>query len=446
MKLYMLVSFLSAAVLSMSLFLSSGDAIERNLAGSLNLRLSCRNSGYFAGTEEETLYMQNPDLNQKVTDRFLKDLEQLCQDSDLAYADYSLAIDVMAKENDVLTSGYLYGIRDFRYFEQNGIVLHDFEKEDFSEDTVILPVSMKKEGLQKGARYELVDSSDWNTVILELKVAGFYEDNRWMLAGEDPIVSDSPALVSNETILQILKENPQYYGQLNATDGTLIGQMRICNLSFTVKNIEGYSRFSEKLNAFTMKENSGFARIISEGGEQTLLGLQTNISSFGSVLKSIHRIRYIYEFIFIGIWVLLLVSMTGLISFIQEKNVRDIGIRRALGERKKNILLFYSRYYVIPAFLILLPGIVSGYLMSAFLSNRIYENSLSIQKQMSELTGTIMKTDVSSRIILDSTGQIMKMAVLVVVIMSGVICVITCVTTLLIMREKIRKQMRGEIV
>ena len=65
---YSLILLLCTAILSMSLLFTGGNAVEKSLASSLNLTLSYRNNSYFSYSSDNTLYLSNPTLNQKLSE------------------------------------------------------------------------------------------------------------------------------------------------------------------------------------------------------------------------------------------------------------------------------------------------------------------------------------------------------------------------------------------
>ena len=407
------------------MYFISGNTIETSLANALDLNLSYKNEGFYSEKSENTLFVTDANLNQNITKMYLSDLDRLCSDKNLEYANYTIAIDTTAQINTIHTSGYLYGLRDTQYFDENGIQLVGCQADDLQEGTVLLPIHAKQEGIQIGDTYTIQDPFDPNNTNMDLRVIGFYEDDRWALASEDTIVKNAPAIVKDSTILSLLEKYPYYYGSLD------------------VKDIQGYSQFVEKFNAFSLDENRKFSRKVSEGGAQAKLGLQTNVSVFGSLLKSIQRIRYIYEFIFLGIWGLSVISLLVMTIFIQKKNVHDIGIRKALGEKKRATIGFYVKVYLITSFVFVGMGTAFGYVASVVLKDQIYKNILQMQTQMNTLTGQTMKM-MQTKMVMNPC-EIIVGGVISIVSMLGLICIAICFTTLRIIKQNSRKQMRGAV-
>lgn len=440
---YIPIVFFSATLFSLCMYFISGNTIETSLANALDLNLSYKNEGFYSEKSENTLFVTDASLNQNITKMYLSDLDQLCSDEDLEYANYTIAIDTTAQINTIHTTSYLYGLRDTQYFDKNGIQLIGCQADDLSESAVLLPIHAKQEGIQIGDTYTIQDPFDPNNTNMDLRVIGFYEDDRWALSSEDTIVKNAPAIVKDSTILSLLEKYPYYYGSLDEETGTILSPIEILNIAFSVKDIQGYSQFVEKFNAFSLDENRKFSRKVSEGGAQAKLGLQTNVSVFGSLLKSIQRIRYIYEFIFLGIWGLSVISLLVMTIFIQKKNAHDIGIRKALGEKKRATIGFYVKVYLITSFVFVGMGTAFGYVASVVLKEQIYKNILQMQTQMNTLTGQTMKM-MQTKIVMDH-WQMISGGVISIVSMLGLICIAVCFTTLRIIKQNSRKQMRGAV-
>lgn len=443
---FSVILFLCTCILSMSLFFTGGDAIEKSLASSLDLTLSFKNTGYFASDSESTLFVNYPELNQKLSKMVIDDLEELSNDNDLAYANYTLAMDCYFQLKDYMPqTATLYGLRDVAYLSRNSISLEDCTEEDLTTDTVLLPISDKEKGLQINDPYFISDPKDPAKIIKELKVAGFYKDTRWTGMNSDPISSYSPPITTNSTILSLLDSHPYFYGYFSQGDDYIyLNKLQICNIEFSAKDIDCYGRFIKKFNSFSMEENSKFARTCSEGNAFDTLGLQTNVNTFGSILKSIERIKLIYDFIFISIWILLLLSLFSFLSFLQKKNAYDISVRRLLGEKKKNTVLFYIRYYLVPAIPAMIIGEPCGYACASFISKHLYQNSLRIQNEMSQLTGSSVQLDTNSMFSSISLSKIILISILISVLMLFIICLATVITTIAQEKHSLQKQARGE--
>ena len=407
------------------------------------MRLSFKNEGFYSKESENSLFASDADLNQNITQIFMMDLDQLCKDDNLEYSNYNLAIDTIVQTSTTNTENYLYGLKDIEYFEKNGIQLEDCYANELVEGTVILPIRAKQEGIKIGDVYTIVDPFNQNSKNVELQVIGFYEDNRWALSSEDTVIKTSPAIVRNSTIFSLLEKYPYYYGMYDEKTGMVVSPIEIVNITFSAKNIEGYSRFVEKFNAFSLEENRKFSQITSEGGAQAKLGLQTNVSEFGSLLKSIQRIRYIYEFIFLGIWILSVVSLFAMTSFMQKKNAHDIGVRKALGERKRTTLHFYIDMYFIVSLVWIVIGTGLGYIVSSILEKQIYGDMFQIHAQMNTLTGQSLKT-IQPNIFVEPRN-IFACGIFSIIGILLMICLSVVFTTLRIRKLNIRKQMRGAV-
>lgn len=384
---YIFIVFISTIILSMSFFFAGGEVVEKSLANSLDLSMSYKDDHYFSDTSSQNLYEKKPKLYQKVTDMFIQDIEELCKDTNVNYANYSLLMNVYIPEQDTCVNDNLYRIRDKNYFERNEIQLEDCSAEDLAVDTVILPDRMKKQKISIGSIYSIQDSTRIESKKKDLTVIDFYKNEQW--GKEDVLSKYMPAIVTNDTILSILKENIRFYGCKDTEASFGIEPIKITYISFQAKDIDGYNEFVGKLNAFSLEENRKFAKTLSDTVNDGSLGLQANVSRFGSVLKSIQRVKILYEVIFVGIWTLLLVAMFRFISFLQKKNAMEIGIRKALGERKRKTIGFYIRYYVYPAIPVLIIGDVCGYFFANVISYKISSNHLEIQKQMQNIIGNI---------------------------------------------------------
>lgn len=443
---FSVILFLCICVLSMSLFFTGGDAIEKNLASSLDLTLSFKNTGYFASDYEGTLFINYPKLNQKLSKMVIDDLEELSKDDDLTYANYSLAIDCYYQLKDKIPQTVtLYGLRDTDYLTRSSISLDGCTKEDLIADTVLLPFSDQERGIQINDPYFISDPEDSEKIIKELKVIGFYKDTRWNGMNSDPISSYSPPITTNDTLLSLLDSYPYFYGYYSqGNDFIYINKLQICNMEFTAKDIDSYGRFAEKFNSFSMEENSKFARTCSEENAFDTLGLQTNVNTFGSILKSVERIKLIYDFIFISIWILLLLSLFSFLSFLQKKNAYDISIRRLLGETKKKTVSFYIRCYLVPSIPPLILGEPCGYLFAIFLSRYLYKNSLKIQNEMSKITGSSVHIDTNTIFSGISLSRIIIISIAITLLMISIICIATAVTTLIQEKHNLQKQARGE--
>ena len=443
---FSVILFLCTSILSMSLFFTGGNAIEKSLANALDLTLSFKNTGYFASDYEGTLFINYPELNQNLSKMFIDDLEELSSEDDLAYANYSLAIDCYYQLQDKIPqSTALYGLRDTSYLTRNNISLEGCTKEDLIADTVILPFTDKERGIQINDPYFISDPKDSSKIIKELKVIGFYKDTRWTSMNSDPISSHSPPITTNDTILTLLDSYPFFYGYYSqGNDYIYLNKLQICNMEFTAKNINGYSRFIKRFNSFSMEENSKFARTCSEGNAFDTLGLQTNVNTFGSILKSIERIKLIYNFIFISIWILLLLSLFSFLSFLQKKNAYDISVRRLLGETKKKTVFFYIRYYLFPSIPSLILGEPCGYMFASILSKFLYRNSLSIQNEMTKITGSTIHLDTNSMFSNISISRVFLISIVISLLMISIICIATGITTLAQENCNPRKQARGE--
>lgn len=443
---FSVILFLCTCILSMSLFFTRGDAIEKSLASSLDLTLSFKNTGYFASDYEGTLFINYPKLNQKLSNMVIDDLEELSSDDDLNYANYSLAIDCYYQLKDkILQTTSLFGLRDENYLTRNNISLDGCTKEDLITDTVLLPFSDQERGIQINDPYFISDPEDSTKIVKELKVIGFYKDTRWNGTNSDPISNYSPPITTNDTILSLLDSYPYFYGYYSqGNDYIYINKLQICNIEFTAKDIDCYGRFVKKFNSFSMEENSKFARTCSEGNAFDTLGLQTSVNTFGSILKSIGRIKLIYDFIFICIWILLLLSLFSFLSFLQKKNAYDISIHRLLGETKKKTVSFYIRYYLIPSIPPLLLGEPCGYLFASVLSKYLYRNSLNIQNEMSKLTGSSIRLDTNSMFSNISLSRVILISITISLLMISIICIATGITTLTQENRNLQKQARGE--
>ena len=341
---YIFIVFISTIILSMSFFFAGGEVVEKSLANSLDLSMSYKDDHYFSDTSSQNLYEKKPKLYQKVTDMFMQDIEELCKDTNVNYANYSLLMNVYIPEQDTCVNDNLYRIRDKNYFERNEIQLEDCSSEDLAVDTVILPDRMKKQKISIGSIYSIQDSTRIESKKKDLTVIDFYKNEQW--EKEDVLSKYMPAIVTNDTILSILKENIRFYGCKDTEDSFGIETIKITDISFQAKDIDGYNEFVGKLNAFSLEENRKFAKTLSDTVNDGSLGLQANVSRFGSVLKSIQRVKILYEVIFVGIWTLLLVAMFGFISFLQKKNAMEIGIRKALGERERQSDFIFVIMYI----------------------------------------------------------------------------------------------------
>ena len=442
---YSLILLLCTAILSMSLFFTGGNAVEKSLASSLNLTLSYRNNSYFSYSSDNTLYLSNPSLNQRLSEMFIHDLQDLCNDSDLAYANYSIAIDIRHPSDNGWDETYLYGLRSSEYFSDNSITLEGCTAEDLVSGTVILPSSEKEKGMSVNDTYPIYAEEVPGKAVAELKVIGFYTDKRWSLESEDPVLIHTPPFTANDTILSLLEKQPAFYGYFETEEGTVsLSQLQIANMEFHPKDIDSYTRFVKKFNSFSMEENSKFSRICSEGGGVGSLALQTEVSTFGSILKSIERIKLIYEFIFIGIWILLLVTLFSFISFLQKKNSYDISIHRLLGESRKKTVLYYIRYYLISSIPALLIGEPLGYLCAKWMSGYLYRNSLTVQQQMSAITGTRITAQTDVILSSPSLSRILLIVPLITAVMILIIISASLITTLLIEKQNLKDQARGK--
>lgn len=247
---YIPIVIFSATLFSLCLFFISGNTIETNLANSLDMRLSFKNEGFYSKESENSLFASDADLNQNITQIFMMDLDQLCKDDNLEYSNYNLAIDTIVQTSTTNTENYLYGLKDIEYFEKNGIQLEDCYANELVEGTVILPIRAKQEGIKIGDVYTIVDPFNQNSKNVELQVIGFYEDNRWALSSEDTVIKTSPAIVRNSTIFSLLEKYPYYYGMYDEKTGMVVSPIEIVNITFSAKNIEGYSRFVEKFRLY----------------------------------------------------------------------------------------------------------------------------------------------------------------------------------------------------
>lgn len=145
---YIFIVFISTIILSMSFFFAGGEVVEKSLANSLDLSMSYKDDHYFSDTSSQNLYEKKPKLYQKVTDMFIQDIEELCKDTNVNYANYSLLMNVYIPKQDTCVNDNLYRIRDKNYFERNEIQLEDCSSEDLAVDTVILPDRMKNKKFQ----------------------------------------------------------------------------------------------------------------------------------------------------------------------------------------------------------------------------------------------------------------------------------------------------------
>lgn len=443
---FSVILFLCTCILSMSLFFTGGNAIEKSLASTLDLTLSFKNTSYFASDYEGTLFINYPKLNQKLSKMVIDDLEELSNDDDLAYTNYSLAIDCYYQLKDKIPqTTSLYGLRDSDYLTRNSISLDGCTKEELIADTVLLPFSDKERGIQINDPYFISDPENSTKIVKELKVIGFYKDTRWNGMNSDPISNYSPPITTNDTILSLLNSYPYFYGYYSqGNDYIYINKLQICNIEFTVKDIDCYGKFVNQFNSFSMEENSKFARTCSEGNAFDTLGLQTNVNTFGSILKSIERVKLIYNFIFISIWILLLLSLFSFLSFLQKKNAYDISIHRLLGEMKKKTVFFYIRCYLVPSFPALILGEPCGYMFASILSKYLYRNSLNVQNEMSKITGSPIGLDTNSIFSNISLSRVILISIIISLLMISIICVATGITTLAQEKRNLQKQARGE--
>lgn len=487
MIFYLFIVFLCSSILAMSLFFTSGETIEKNVASQLSLDLSYTNDNYFGSEGESSvstvnLYDTNPTLNISITDTYLEDLEALCKDELLEYYNYNIVLpgtmSIINNDTNDTTYVNLYGISNTEYFERNDIEITEGSISDLDDNGVLLPDSYMEYGYALGTTYTITDPFDTTNFIKQLTVIGFYHDNRWSVSTEDTFVNSNAFVVLNDTVKEILHACTWYYGYyeyldpftnsgivredyesddeyLNAIEAwyeensdisKYVAHVVIDNITFTLKDIDGYGTFVNTFNAFSLEENRKLAKIISEAGETRSLGLKTNVNRFGSVLKSINRIKLIYQFIFTGIWSLLIISLFGFISFLQKKKTREIGIRKALGERKKKTLTFYIKYYIYSSLPLIMIGNICGYFLSILIGLKVTQNNIELQEEMAQLSGDKLQEFTNITMFNDSLTKISFVFLGISIIMILTIIISVIMTTLNILNKNVRKQVRGEIL
>lgn len=389
---YITIVFLCGVFLTVTFLSSDSESIENTLANSLDYSLSYTDNSYFSKESPDSSYISNPDLNREMTDMFIRDLEDLCNDKNLEYANYALAINSVINHGTEMYSQKLYGLRNTEYFERNHISLDGCRSKNLVKDTVVLPVEYREKGIQINDVYAVVDPLAKEKTVCELKVIGFYQEEDWEMSNSDPLIADQPLITTKETILNILNAVPAYYGYYEEQEmGILIPKLEISNMSFTPENIRYYNAFAEKFDAFSLQENRKFSKMESEKGGSSKLGLQTDVNTFGSLLKSIQRVKYMYQFTFIGIWILLLVSMFGFISYLQKKNQKDIVIRNGMGEKIGKTVSFYVKYYVYPVLVVLLVANICGFVLTGMINQYLSFTSLRFQNLMMNDTNVALQ-------------------------------------------------------
>jgi hypothetical protein len=485
-KVYQLIVLVSSALLALSMFFAGGDTVERGIADAMPLQLSYTNDNYFGPSSLDAgnmiLEKEKRIAHRKLSEMFLVDLHALLSSEHLSYANFNEIINPVVSTDG--TSLTVAGVETAGWFLQDGIEIEEEVLDAFSEGTVILPVEAIGSEYVKDGSLHIYSSGGSPKEIMSLKVIGTYQRSSHS-DGEnekdDVLKTMDLPILWNRDIESILSQCPEYYGIDNSAEfgedewvnpadymneaGVLdqqaydaavekmneehpmlfIPPFQINSVSFACKGLDAYNAFFKEYNAFTLEENRKFARTASELGQSVSLGLKTKVNTFGSVLSSIARVKRFSFLVLTGVWLLLVLSLYGFISYMQRGREREIFLFRSLGASRMKTDRFYFANYLLSALLPVLIGMVPGYLLSWLLSSRTASNSAAVQNEISALTGQEIITTVHVGLFDISPGRALPVCLAVLAIMMAGILVCTWTATRMVMKGKLSTHARGGI-
>ncbi|MGM9941812.1 MAG: FtsX-like permease family protein [Bulleidia sp.] len=484
---YAVTVMLCTFIVSVSLFFTDSDAIEQSMAATLPLSLQIRDNSYFGymdtySTCMENRYdfvMNNPEDNRTASRKFLEDIDTLGSDPDVSAYNrimevHSVNMDITG-DNGISISGCMSmaSVRDMSMLERKGLEIDG--PQELSDHGVLMHMLAVQSGFRKGDRIIVKDARDTTKVITELTVEGFYttgnSSNRNLTMSN--LSETKSILTTDETILSILEQCPDYYGLIIPADppetggiywqdyesdeeyneavsrwyaehkSILIDGLTVYGIEYEMDTLAAYNSFNTKLNTFVNEENNAFAKMFTQMGNPTKLGLMTMTNDFGSMMTSIGRIRMIYRFIMAGIWLLAVMTMYGFISFLQKNRKREIFIRRSLGCPKHKIVMFYLKYYLIPSVPLILLGCIPGYGVAVMMSSAVTKGAVQAQSDIAQLIGGNVYRNSGVSLFDTSLSRLILVLVMIMAVM--LVCIGCCISlsTRNVMRENLKDTVRG---
>lgn len=367
------IAFMMSIFLSLIHFFGYNDSMEENIANQLDLSYEIRNSHVF--TDDHINDFVNKCKNPyEYYEMILNWIENNGNDTRISEYQYDL---VLKMKNESNISYDIFGTNDVNYLEDkemiliSGRFLSEAELKNGSNYIVISDQTYKDDKKTKykvGDKIQLMMTSADN--IIEVEVIGIYQyvDQSSTFNANDKFINSKGLIISNNLLDKYINN---YSNSLNFRN------FRINHIKFTIKDYKKYEEYSKDLEDSIHKLNN---ELEVKGYPISKLGIDEN--NVNEIIHATSRIKYVYQIVFILIFVVAAFMLMFSIYYLLKKKTREIAVYYSLGQSKGKIILHYFMTYILISIFAVILGLVIGYIISIILINNMAQDSIDMQSEI----------------------------------------------------------------
>ncbi len=455
---------MASALLSMTLFFSSGKDIENELVKSIPMDVKLSNTNVVGNLGSEIHATANAmTIKDQVYADYYRQFVSLIKETtdgvDDITCNYNLDVNITADPitDDSEYSGQMpqfdmFGAQDPSYFDNHYIKVTagNIDRLWTEENAIAVDpaIPIYYSSVSEPTYYHLgdtiyVDNESCGEADYEFTVVAEFESRKLFAIGDYDEQYSYGIITANSTILDLMDLHPSLYGSITYTPGERWNRhSRIFNVVFTALDLEGYSKAKDTMKTIVRDMTWQYSKLNPEDSA----GFTIIESDFFKILSSVTRIKGTYQMIFIAVFAMLLFLFYSMLSYSLHKREKEIFIYHSLGEKKGKIRTHYGLMYLIPSLLAGLLGILPGLLLSRLINTQILNSSKTLQAEFLRYSnnGALIenvKTPIS--LSFPSFSSVLLLSLLTLVIIALLVFLFSTIITSTILRKDRIKLLRG---
>ena len=371
------ISFMMSIFLSLIYFFGYNDSMESNIANQLDLSYEIKKSHIF--TSENKYVFNNECENQfEYYQMFTDWIHEVGNNPRISTYEYDLVLDLNLDQ--MVYS--VYGTDDIHYIKEKNMIMSSgrfFTEDELKNGSNYVVVSDQTYKDSSKTTYKIGDiiqlqsynvSTNSYEIAFELEVIGIYQsiEQSTTFNINDDFINSKGIVVPNKMLDNYIvsKENEFDFSRLD-----------INHIKFTVLDHKKFEKFKSDLKTSIKDLNTKLTNLNYPTSK-----LSIEESNESEIIHSTSRIKYVYQAIFILIFVIVAFVLVSSIHYFLKKKTREIAVYYSLGQSKYKIIMHYFVAYLLISIVATAVGLIIGYFISILLMHNMAQDSIDIQNEM----------------------------------------------------------------